>query len=206
MSVTDPQEAVARLIDDTDSEEAANAIRSFVIDQVTHKQALEWMFEAVQVRPDIFPRMGYVAGSGSYYYLRIPDGTAYIKRIPSVLSVIEAAYGIENLTSSGTPYRHLYTVHPPPSPAGAHITLGDSLPQKSIGHKVEFQLDCFSYYGDGKAGKKPSGFRSELYPYRWYVLYVIGVSEDLRELAPDYNDKPHISVGVGGMVHPVLGP
>lgn len=145
--------------------------------------------------PDLFPTSGTVRKSGTYFYIDLDDNGAYTNKMASIFNLIEQTYGIQMLLPNNYPYPlNKIKVIAPPSTVESHVTISKYTNPSWIGKKVQFNIDVTksvaSYFSD-QMGLVPSNFNSNIYPIRWYVLYV----KDLpSQLLINYNDTPHISM------------
>lgn len=147
--------------------------------------------------PNLFPISGIVRKSGSYFYLELNDDGAYTTMMSSLLDLIERTYGYQALIPANYPYPlNKIKVISPPSTVGSHVTISKYTNPSWIGKTVQFNIDLTksltSYFAD-QMGLVASNFNSNVYPIRWYVLYVKNLPS---QLLLNYNDTPHISLGI----------
>lgn len=140
--------------------------------------------------PIYFPTTGVVSKINNYNYIKLNDNNNYIVAISKLLNAIEYGYGFDKLVMNKSLLQYKLKIVAPPSPIGSHVTIGNN---NLINQKVSFTLTNLTSYYDQGQGYRVSGFDSNLYIIKWYVIYVNGLP---TELTKNYNDIPHISVGV----------
>lgn len=196
---TSPAKEVAAVMADPDDVFAAARLATWVGGSAERRaRAWDEIVRLVVAHPDVFPTRGVIRRSGSYAYLDVEGGDAYVTRVPAAVDAVERGYGVARLLQAPPPPGwQQYRVYAPPSPVGAHVTLsGVSPPASWLDRPVRFRVEGLVSYLHDRLGRAPSGFDPRFYPYRWYVMPVTLLDPPLAGLS--WADPPHISVGVLG--------
>lgn len=158
------------------------------------QQFLQRIPIVISQMPIQFPTVGIISKVDNYFYIKINDNKNYIVAISKLLNAIEYGYGFDKLVNSNL-LKYNLTIIPPLSPVGSHVTIGKDINPNLIGKEIKFTLANLASYFDERQGLEPSNLDKHFYPIKWYVIYVNDIPFNLTK---NYNDQPHISVGVLG--------